>query len=309
MSEVASQDVGKAQNAIRSLHELFPNSSAKGLLESENPFRDLLHNTELGCDISNHLRQPTSGVGSDNVCRWLYDTFQSTDSELQMVVLRFIPVLLGVYLCGAISRKPLPGFEAVILAIYAHETKERGEEAMIVNVASMDNPSVYHEVTGKTKNNSNKAAVLGVVSPEMEPCGTVRATKRARICGVTLELYYSKISQMPISSKVEFCKLCIQWSGESGFDEELVMDVNKTGTEPAASNLEKGGRIPLPWELFQPAVRIVGHCLLGQFESVELRRKALEATKCLYARAVHDVQPQAILAARSLLRLHKFNRI
>lgn len=68
---------------------------------------------------------------------------------------------------------------------------------------------------------------------------------------------------------------------------------------------KKGRRIPLPWELFQPILRIVGHCLLGNSNSEELKEAALVAIQCLHLRALHDMNPQAILASRSLLRLAK----
>lgn len=36
--------------------------------------------------------------GNDQVCQWLFDTYQTQDPELQLVVLRFLPILCGVYL-------------------------------------------------------------------------------------------------------------------------------------------------------------------------------------------------------------------
>lgn len=36
--------------------------------------------------------------GNDQVCQWLFDTYQTQDSALQLVVLRFLPILCGVYL-------------------------------------------------------------------------------------------------------------------------------------------------------------------------------------------------------------------
>lgn len=67
------------------------------------------------------------------------------------------------------------------------------------------------------------------------------------------------------------------------------------------------GRVPLCWELLQPVMRILGHCLLGPNNNreVELFDKANEACRCLFSRSMHDVNPKAILPMRSLMRLSK----
>jgi hypothetical protein len=63
----------------------------------------------------------------------------------------------------------------------------------------------------------------------------------------------------------------------------------------------------MPWELLQPVMRILGHCLLGPTNNKDtmLFEAASEACRCLFARAMHDVNPKAILPMRSLLRLSK----
>nr|CAD1839972.1 unnamed protein product [Ananas comosus var. bracteatus] len=254
--------------------------------------------------VSRRLRLPSSGAGDDHLCRWLYDTFHSAVPALRLAVLSFLPTLAGAYLSRSSSsssssssspsgpRHPLAGFEAVLLALYAHETVRRGGEPETVTLPSLAAPSVYHEVKPPSKkaaaeagelSSSSSATCPAVVSPALEPHGTVRSTRRARIVGVTLELYYSNISQMPNFSKLEFCEFCIAWSGQGG-----------------------GKRIPLPWELFQPMLRIVGHCLLGPGDSTELRTAAYKAAQCLHARAAQEIDsPAAVLASRSLIRLGK----
>ncbi|KAJ1402259.1 Hyccin [Sesbania bispinosa] len=71
----------------------------------------------------------------------------------------------------------------------------------------------------------------------------------------------------------------------------------------APKGLTKGDRIPLPWEILQPALRILGHCLLAPLNSQDVKDSASFAVRCLYARASHDLVPQAILATRSLIQL------
>ncbi|KAF8398088.1 hypothetical protein HHK36_017014 [Tetracentron sinense] len=320
--------ISKAQSAIQSLSPIL-GPLPPSLSSSDNPPFSLLHDPHLASAISSHLRQPNSGAGDNNLCRWLYDTFQSSDPNLQLVVLRFLPIIAGIYLSRAAFRKPLAGFEAVLLALYAHETTSRGGQSITVHIPDLSHSSLYHESKVPIKNNAT-GLNLAVISPSLEPLGTVRSTKRARIVGVALELYYSKISLMPIGSKIDFCEFCVIWAGQDGEmfnwgeahekedSSKLSEQGNGDGEESVCSSEvvmgnrsvgeeceEKGGRIPLPWELLQPVLRVLGHCLMGPTESKELNGAAWAACRSLYARALHDVNPQAILATGSLLKLGK----
>ncbi|KAE8022575.1 hypothetical protein FH972_008365 [Carpinus fangiana] len=49
------------------------------------------------------------------------------------------------YLSCVTLRKPLAGFEAVLLALYAHETTLRSGQPITVSVPDLSHPSVYHE--------------------------------------------------------------------------------------------------------------------------------------------------------------------
>ncbi|KAH7541886.1 hypothetical protein FEM48_Zijuj02G0014900 [Ziziphus jujuba var. spinosa] len=262
---------------------------------NHHPALSLLHDPQTSSEISSLLRQPNSGAGDNNLCRWLYDTFQSNDPSLQLVVLRFIPTIAGLYLSRIPLRKPLAGFEAVLLALYAHETTSRAGQPVTVNVPDLSHPSLYHESVAPNKNNAT-ALNLAVISPSLEPHGTVRSTRRARIVGVALELYYSKIHQMPVSSKLEFCEFCKVWAGKEDHDED---ETDKTMKK-------KEGRIPLPWELLQPVMRILGHCMMGcGVKEKELLEAAMGACKSLYGRSLHDIDAKGILATESLIRLGK----
>ncbi|XP_004491169.1 uncharacterized protein [Cicer arietinum] len=306
----------KIQSAIKSLSSIIttiPSTTTNSL--------SILNDTKTYSQIATLLRQPNSGAGDNNLCRWLYDTFQSNVSDLQLIVLHFLPVIAGVYLSRVADRKPQAGFEAVLLALYAHETTSRAGEAVTITIPDISHPSVYHESKVViNKNNSTELNVV-VVSPLLEPHGTVRSTRRARIVAVAFELFYSKISQIPISSKIDFCKFCKIWAGQNGDmytnfeeekededDDEENDDENEEVVEEGESNEEfvKKGRVPMPWELLQAILRILGHCLLGpNNKDTMLFETASETCRCLFARAMHDVNPKAILAMRSLLRLSK----
>ncbi|ONI00949.1 hypothetical protein PRUPE_6G113000 [Prunus persica] len=290
-----NSSLSKSQSAIQSLSTILP-SLPPSLFSSSNPARSLLHDHHTASHISSLLRQPDSGAGDNNLCRWLYDTFQSSDPDLQLLVLRFLPLIAGIYISRVALRVPLAGFEAVLLALYAHETATRSGHSITVSVP-----------TSPAKNNSTDLN-LAVISPSLEPYGTVRSTRRARIVGVALELYYSKIHEMPVLSKIEFCQFCKLSAGQDG---EMYKEMtgsscsNRNECKEEDGNGEKEGRVPLPWELMQPVLRILGHCLLCPNQNKELVDKGSEACRSLYARSMHDINPNAILATGSLLRLTK----
>lgn len=150
---------------------------------------------------------------------------------------------------------------------------------------------------------------------------------------MALDCYFKKISEMPFWSKLDFCKFVADWAGQdcpckSEFDavdnEILTEEMGSLGivengenavvllSRENGENMEngvdsghKGVRIPLPWEILQPVLRILGHCLLAPLNAEEVKKAAGVAVRCLYARASHDLAPQAILATRSLIQLDK----
>ncbi|PWZ53106.1 putative ubiquitin-like-specific protease 1B [Zea mays] len=86
----------------------------------------LLNDPGVASAVTTRLRGSGSGAENDSLCRWLYDTFWSNVPELQLAVLLLVPSLARAHLCRAMSRKPLAGFEAVLLALYAHAASQHG---------------------------------------------------------------------------------------------------------------------------------------------------------------------------------------
>ncbi|XP_052146127.1 uncharacterized protein LOC127765301 [Oryza glaberrima] len=299
-SDASPQPIQSAKSAVESLAAVLGAALPGTLASADDPANALLHDAGVARAVVGRLRREGSGAGNDGLCRWLYDAFQSNLPEIQLAVLRFVPALAGVYMSRAVSRKPLAGFEAVLLALYAHAAAQRGSgEAETVSLPNLANPSVYHDAKVPPK---TKAAELdvAVLSPALEPHGTMRATRRARIVGAVLELYHGKLAIMPLSSKMEFCEFCVAWTGNrSKLDDKPRV---AAASEPAAAE-EKLRRVPLPWELFQPVLRIVAHCLLGPTNSDELKTQATRAAECMYWRAAETMDARSVLAARSLVRL------
>ncbi|KAL5211035.1 hypothetical protein ABZP36_006658 [Zizania latifolia] len=302
-SDASPQPIQSTKAAVESLAAVLGGALPESVASADDPAATLLHDAGVASIVSGRLRGAGSGVGNDGLCRWLYDAFQSNLPELQLVVLRFVPALAGVYMSRAVSRKPLAGFEAVLLALYAHAVAQRGAgEPETVTLPNMANPSVYHEAKVPAKTKATELEVV-VLSPALEPHGTIRATRRARIVGAVLELYHSRLALMPLSSKMDFCEFCVGWTGKhSKLDDKP--RVAAAASEPnTAATEEKWKRVPLPWELFQPAMRIVAHCLLGPTYSDELKTQAARAAECLYWRAAETMDTRALLLSRSVVRL------
>ncbi|KAL5562947.1 hypothetical protein UlMin_032694 [Ulmus minor] len=339
------ESIAKARSHIHSLSSIL-DPSLSSLADSDRPALSLLSSPDAYAAISSSLSSPLSGSGSDPLCQWLYDTFLASDPHLRLVVFSFVPLLSGLYLSrvhslssDSPSLPSLAGFEAVLLALYSSETKARAGKPVLVSVPDLSQPSLYH--TPRNKINSSPALQsrpsVGVLSPPLEPHIAVKSTKRASIVGVGLDCYYKQISQMPAWSKLDFCRFVADWAGQdcscqqqfddepeiTGFSEirclengngidEVVEEMGQMVIENgggSSGNLEsKGSRIPLPWELLQPALRILGHCLLAPLNSHDVKDAAAVAVRRLYARASHDLVPQAILATRSLIQLDKRTR-
>ncbi|KAK3414173.1 hypothetical protein EUGRSUZ_I02675 [Eucalyptus grandis] len=311
--------ISKARARIESLSSILslPLSS---LTDSDRPALSLLSSSPVYSALSAALSDPLSGSGSDPLCHWLYDTFLSSDPDLRLVVFSFLPLLAGLYL-SRIHSDPSPslaGFEAVLLAIYSSECKARAGKPSLVAIPDLSQPSLYHTPRTRSPGPPSRASA-GVLWPPLEPQVAVKSTKRAAIVGIALDCYYKQISQMPSWSKLELCRFAAAWAGQDcscrrqfdGDEEKIEIDgvvevVRNLAIEEYGVNLEpKGARIPLPWELLQPVLRILGHCLLAPLNAKEVKDAASVAVRSLYARASHDLVPQAILATRSLIQLDK----
>ncbi|KAI4299075.1 hypothetical protein L6164_032567 [Bauhinia variegata] len=340
------ESISKARSRIQALVNILPSSASDALMtlaDSDRPALSLLSSPIAYSAISPSLSSPDSGSGSDPLCQWLYDTFLSSEPHLRLVVLSYLPLLSGLYLTrihNSSSNSPsapsLAGFEAVLLAIYATETKSRGGKPVLVTIPDLSQPSIYHtpmKKPGGSVVNESRPSV-GVMSAPLEPQNSVKSTKRACIVGVALDCYYKQISQMPSWSKLELCEFAAGWAGQdcpcrrefddgdkteiNGFSnglalkdadeiEEVVEEMGKLEIQKDhfALTSSKGARIPLPWELLQPVLRILGHCLLAPLNSQDVKDAASAAVRNLYARASHDLVPQAIIATRSLIQLDK----
>ncbi|PKU79253.1 uncharacterized protein LOC110112334 [Dendrobium catenatum] len=345
------ESVSKAQSRIHALSSLLASPSLISLAESDRPARSLLNSSDAYLAVSAALSHTSAGSGDDPLCQWLYETYQSSDPDLRLVVLAFVPLLAGLYLSRVVtfsvssasgSAPSLAGFEAVLLALYGSEVKVRSGKPLLISIPDLSQPSLYH--TPSKGSVSAHKPTIGVLSPPLEPQIAVKSTKRASIVGIALDCYYRKISLMPSCSKIDFCEFVSSWAGQDcPCRHEFDDDINSSSSpemrsfgeeggdienaaegmgglaiqdrlngeckwEGVGRNSRRGSRVPLPWELLQPVMRILGHCLLAPLISEEVKDAASAAVRCVYARASHDITPQVILAARSLIQLDKSTR-
>ncbi|XP_078441030.1 uncharacterized protein LOC144711013 [Wolffia australiana] len=323
------ESISRARSRIQSLSAVLGPSSAAELAamaDSDQPARALLASPAAYSAMAAALSLPSSGSSSDALCQWLYETLQSPDPDLRLVVLAFVPLLAGLYLSRAVAgyasganSPSLAGFESVLLSVYAAEARSRGGKPLIIHVPDLSQPSLYH-TTRPPPPPGQLPQSVAVLSPPLEPQTTVKSTKRAAIVAVALDGFARRIAAMPSAAKVEFCVFAAAWAGEFGSgDEDLdAVDPNWAsggrdldgGDRIARLEIEEraGSRVPLPWELLQPVLRILGHCLLAPLNPPEVRDSAAVAVRRVHRRACHDLLPQAMLAARSLIQLDKRSR-
>ncbi|KAK4743248.1 hypothetical protein SAY87_001249 [Trapa incisa] len=336
------ESISKARSRIHALSSILPPSdflSLSSLADSDRPALSLLSSSETYSAISSAFTATLSGSGSDPLCQWLYDTYLSSDPQLRLVVLSYLPLLAGLYLTR-IHSDPSPslaGFEAVLLAIYNAEVKARSGKPITISIPDLSQPSLYHTPRNKPPPlGSNQSSSVGIICPPLEAQVAVKSTQRAMIVGIALYCFYRQIFQMPAWSKLDICRFAANWAGQDcpcrkEFDSEDESDEQPQGKENSPHEIEvdaddvveefgrlkfsqngndgivetKGARIPLPWELLEPVLRILAHCLLAPLNSQEVISAASIAVRSLYARASHDLVPQAILATRSLIQADK----
>ncbi|AQK99186.1 uncharacterized protein LOC100273673 [Zea mays] len=354
------ESVSQARSRILALSSILPapaSHDVAALADADRPARALLRSPAAYAALSDALR--AGGGADDPACHWLYDTLLSADPDLRLAALAFLPLLAALYLrhLPPELRSSLSGFEAVLLAVYSSEAKNRQGKPVLVQMPDLSVPSLYHTPAMASSLSSKSprwsqppqsppipppqaTPVVGVLSPPLEPQAAVKSTKRAGIIGIAFEAYYSKIWQMLAASKVDACNAAAAWAGqyckcrfeldEKELEEEEADSLGSVS--PVSSEAENGkelvdelarlringdnncseedmeARVPLPWDLLQPVMRVLGHCLLAPLNLAEVHDAAAEAVRVVYARACHDLVPQAILAARSLIELDKSTR-
>ncbi|CAD5178108.1 unnamed protein product [Musa acuminata subsp. malaccensis] len=147
------ESISRARSRILSLASVLSSPDLASLADSDRPARSLLDSPLAYAALSAAFSAPSSGSGDDPLCHWLYDTFQSSDSDLRLVALSFLPLLAGHYLSRVVSSSSsssaanppsLAGFEAVLLALYAAEVKARAGKPVLVSVPDLSLPSLYH---------------------------------------------------------------------------------------------------------------------------------------------------------------------
>ncbi|CBI23750.3 unnamed protein product, partial [Vitis vinifera] len=229
------ESISKARARIHALSSILssPSPSISSLADSDRPARSLLQSPDVYDAVCSSLFSPQSGSGPDPICQWLYETFQSSDPDLRLVALSFIPLVSGLYLSRVVDSRAasLAGFEAVLLALYASELKARGGKPVSISIPDLSQPSLYHTPRSRPSSMAPTGHFIGLASPPLEPQSEVKSTKRACIVGVALDCYYKQISQMPSWSKLDLCRFAAAWAGQNcpckaEFDRKFLIRTN-----------------------------------------------------------------------------------
>ncbi|KAH9606475.1 hypothetical protein KSS87_023230 [Heliosperma pusillum] len=339
------ESVSKARSRIQTLLSLLPNLSSESLIDSDRPGRSLLESHAAYTALASSLTGSGDDPLCQWLYDTFQESESESESDLRLVVMSYVPLIAGMYLTrihAVSTTTPTPvspslaGFEAVLLALYSSVTKSRSGKPVLVSIPTpaylSHHSSLYHHHNPNLNPNvqpsipSNSGIGVGVVCPPLEPQVGIKSTKRPFIIGLAFHSFYSHISQMPSWSKVQLCRFAASWAGDhcscdlsldidnddpdhdlavSDSDSPLQLDNNEVAVVGVGVK-EGGGLMPLPWEVLQPMLRILAHCLLAPSPLVsdDIREAANEAVRRLYSRASHDLSPQAILATRSLVHLH-----
>ncbi|OAY79408.1 hypothetical protein ACMD2_06106 [Ananas comosus] len=360
------ESLSKARSRILALSSLLPSPAISSLADSDRPARSLLSSAAAYSAVSAALSSPSSGSGDDPLCQWLYDTFLSSDPDLRLVVLSFLPLLSSLYLAASLrpslaASRPSSSPSTPPRSSPAPASPPRLRPDLSLPPLPLPRPPPTPAPAQHPSPPPQRQPSVGVLCPPLEPQIAVKSTKRAFILAVAFDVYYRSVALMPASSKVDLCDAVAAWAGQNcscrfELDDEpsLLRPASLSSPSPSSSSSSievrnadedddgaigsaageigrlgltadganghhcnggeddeaskgsrRGARVPLPWELLQPLLRILGHSLLAPLNPKEVRDAASVAVRCVYARASHDLLPQAILAARSLIQLDK----
>ena len=185
---------------------------------------------------------------------------------------RYIPAICGIYLPRITTHgdDSLAGFEAVLLALYSSETKVRNGRPLTISISDLSHPSLYH--APRIPSTKTSEPPLGLISPSLEPQEAVKATKRACIVGVALNLFLSRIAYMPPKAKIEACQSAFRWASvfsdedvegrvkthENGSEKRILDSSYHLGTSSSARSLPKI-EIPEPGEVSVENITYLPH--------------------------------------------------
>ncbi|GAB4860468.1 hypothetical protein Ancab_035628 [Ancistrocladus abbreviatus] len=212
------ESISKAQSCIHSLLFLLPFDphdpsssllplSLSSLADSGRPARSLLQSLEAYSAITTSLSSPLSRSDGGLLCQWLCDTFQSSNLDLYLVVLSFVPLIVGLYLScihsSSIIDASAPSFatfEAVLFAFYGTETKAHASKPVVISIPDLSLPSLYHTpahpspslspTNAGDTSSTKKKPFVGVLAPPLELHLAVKLMKQASIVGVVLDSFY-----------------------------------------------------------------------------------------------------------------------
>uniref|UniRef100_A0A803N420 Hyccin n=1 Tax=Chenopodium quinoa TaxID=63459 RepID=A0A803N420_CHEQI len=245
---------------------------------------------------------------------------------------------------SALGSPSLAGFEAVLLALYSSEVKARAGKPLLVSIPSpaylAHHPSLYHTPSPQphsppidlcrfaaswagsdcpcahsldfhcntpttTANRLDDDDDAVSVSEDLVVSSTTSTTSRSSTIGGIIAQHPQPHQNGTAGSEIILSEVISRLDINGNNTNHSQMSHSSSSGRQGHGQEQEGVRILLPWELLQPLLRILGHCLLAPapLNNQEVKDAASVAVRRLYARASHDLAPQAILATRSLVQL------
>lgn len=292
--EKECSDVGPVAETLQSFVSTLPNEQ-KGY--------QLLAN-ELGDAISTRMERNDTGTEKCGLCRWFYGWFQTGNEGMQLFVLRYVPVMVWLYLSRSAVDINVAGFEACLKLICNDFAAQKTGTAF--SIPDLAVSSDFHSASDAAKAFAFKDCDPRSPSSETEVLGNgvVKPVERPLLCVGALQQILPRLHLLTDSGLLQVCTLSTRlattgcrWVGKASAVVIEAAREERCGFSPPERTC---GQLLLPSELYQMLARLLGYCLVTS-SSPEVRAASASSVQALEARATFDLVPDSLLLMQTLL--------
>ncbi|XP_064646010.1 hyccin-like isoform X2 [Lineus longissimus] len=165
----------------------------------------------------------------DPVCHQLFEFYRSSQVELQLFTLEFVPVLMATYLFAVSKnhKKNCSGIEACLLGIYNLElvNPDGSPKIKSCTIPLLSKPSVYHEpyssaplsLTESALSRHDQSEIQIITHGPFTHIERMKASNRLTVLTYVLNCYNASIAKLSTNSHQTMCSV-ITSIVKSGFD-------------------------------------------------------------------------------------------
>eukprot|EP00741_Cyanophora_paradoxa_P004235 tig00000789_g4112.t1 len=166
----------------------------------------LMQDENFADTIFAKLARKQIGHKDDVFCQWLYEWYLTGNEGAQLLVLRFVPMLLFHYLTR-LSHNDLPpaGVEALLVGIYNFDALRPASQQAPANTFRMPSASLSSPFHAGPSG-ASAALETVTVEPPPQPIREMNAANRPLVARLCLSKFTSVISRIPLSSRIHFCE-------------------------------------------------------------------------------------------------------